>query len=189
MNTENWTINETRRLFELCDKARNEGVSLTSAFRTMAKATGRSINSVRNFYYGQSKTFDLVPEVAQKLGIKTARKKRAAFVPFETDEVDKLIENILVAKGNGKSVRAAIFELANGNERIALRLQNKYRSVLRTHRDRVETIMADLDERGIKHFDPYKKARRVDNIERLTEYISALDEERVGKFLSLLEKF
>lgn len=189
MNTCNWTINETRKLFELCDKARGEGISLTSAFRTMAKSTGRSVNSVRNFYYGQSKTFELVPEVAQKLGIKTARQKREAFVPFNSAEVDKLVENILVAKGNGKSVRAAIFELAKGDERVALRLQNKYRSVLRTHRDRVESIMSDLDERDIKHFDPYKKERRTDNFERLTEYISALDEARMGKFLSLLEKF
>lgn len=189
MNIGNWTINETRKLFELCDKARTEGTSLSAAFRTMAKSTGRSTNSVRNFYYSQSKTFDLVPEVAQKLGIKTVRSKREAFVPFEQNEIDSLIESILIAKGNGKSVRSCIFSLAGGDEKNALRLQNKYRSVLRTHRDRVENVMKKLDAKKVKYFDPYKKEKRSDNFERLTEYISALDEAKMGKFLSLLEKF
>ncbi len=187
MTESNWTIEKTRRLFELCENAKRDGKSLSCAFRAAAEETGRSVNSVRNYYYSQAKTFELVPELAKKLGIRAAKVKREAFVPFETDEIKKLIESILLAKGSGKSVRAAILEMANGDEKLALRYQNKYRSYLRSHRDEVEEIMTELSARGAEYFDPYKKDR-ADNFARLTEYIASLDDSRVGKFLSLIEK-
>lgn len=188
MNNSNWTIEQTVELFELCACAHDKGRSLSAAFEQMAKKTSRSVNSVRNYYYGQAKTFELVPEVAAKLGIKTAKVRREGFVPFTDGEITDLVETVLTAKGNGKSVRAAIFEMANGDPKKALRYQNKYRSVLRSHRAGVESIMASLAARGIKYWDPYKKPTANDNFARLTEYIAALDETRVGKFLSLIEK-
>lgn len=187
MTNNNWTIDQTKQLFDLCEKARNGGKSLSAAFNEMARRTSRSVNSVRNYYYSQAKTFELVPEVAAKLGIKTGKVRREAFVPFEDKEIRSLMEKILVAKGAGRSVRAAIFELSGGDAKTALRLQNKYRSVLKTHRDVVESVMAELDSRGVAYFDPYRKDKD-DNFGRLTEYIAALDDKRVGKFLSLIEK-
>ncbi len=186
-NNSNWTIEETKRLFELAAKEREAGHSLSTAFSQMAKRTGRSVNSVRNYYYGQAKTFELVPEIAQKLGIKTAKVKRGAFVPFKPTEIDSLIETVIVNKAKGKSVRATIFELAGGDSKVALRLQNKYRSVLRSHRADVERIMADLTVRGVEFVNPYDRGR-TDNFARLTEYIASLDESKVGSFLSLIEK-
>ncbi|MDE7464016.1 MAG: hypothetical protein K2M48_03205 [Clostridiales bacterium] len=188
MNNTSWTIEQTKKLFSLCDKAKNNGTSLSDAFSEMAKATGRSVNSVRNYYYGQAKTFELVPEIAEKLGIKSTKIKRDAFVPFEDGEIRELIEKVIVGKANGKSVRATIFEMAKGAAKKALRLQNKYRSVLRSHREDVEKVMADLTSRGVAFVDPYSKAGRTDNFARLTEYIAALDESKVGSFLSLIEK-
>ncbi len=186
-NNTNWTIEQTVELFDLCAKARKRGESLSGAFKHMAEKTSRSLNSVRNYYYGQAKTFDLVPEVAQKLGIKKADVERERFVPFTDAEVRKLVETVLIAKAHGKSVRRAIFEMADGDGKTALRYQNKYRSVLRSHRSLVEQIMADLASRGIAYRDPYGKTES-DNFARLTQYLAALDENRVGKFLSLIEK-
>lgn len=187
MNNSNWTIEQTKRLFSLCDKAKKSGGSLGEAFSVVANESGRSINSVRNYYYSQTKIFELVPDVASKLGIKLASVKREAFVPFKADEVKSLVEHILVKKGEGVSVRAAIAELAP-DAKTALRYQNKYRSYLRSHRTEVEGIMSELDSRGVKYFDPYKKSG-ADNFERLTRYLAALDQKSVGKFLSLIEKF
>lgn len=186
-NQANWTIEQTKQLFELCDAARRGNKGLSAAFGEMSKRTGRSVNSVRNYYYAQAKTFELVPEVAEKLGIKTARVKREAFVPFTDNEIDALIEHILVSKASGKSVRAAILEMANGDGKLALRYQNKYRSVLVAHRDRVEAIVAKLQARGVKCFDPYARGK-TDNFERLTQYLAALDSDRAQKFLDLIEK-
>ena len=186
MNNTNWTIEQTKRLFALCDKAKLSGKSLGEAFSTVAAETGRSVNSVRNYYYSQTKIFELVPDVAKKLGIKLAAVKREAFTPFRDDEVKSLVEHILVKKGEGVSVRAAIAEIAP-DAKVALRYQNKYRSYLRSHRADVEAIMEELSSRGVKYFDPYKKSG-ADNFERLTRYLAALDQKSVGKFLSLIEK-
>lgn len=187
MNNSNWTLSQTVKLFDMCDEAREHGQSLSTAFRRMSELTGRSVNSVRNYYYGQAKTFELVPDVATKLGIKSGGVSRERFVPFTDAEVRKLTEYVLSACGEGKSVRRAINELAGGDPKKALRYQNKYRSVLRSHRETVEQVMTDLDARGIKYRNPYEKAERA-NFARLTEYIAALDDKRVGKFLSLIEK-
>ena len=83
-------------------------------------------------------------------------------------------------------MRKAIFEYANGDARLALRYQNKYRSVLKSHRELVDEITRELDGRGIKCGTA--DSRSADNFTRLTEYIAALDEKRVGKFLSIIEK-
>ncbi|MCH5157955.1 MAG: hypothetical protein J1F33_02035 [Clostridiales bacterium] len=186
MNNGNWTIEQTKRLFSLCDKAKKSGKSLGEAFSVCAAESGRSVNSVRNYYYAQTKIFSLVPDVAKKLGITLCEVKREAFVPFSGDEVKALVEHILVKKGEGVSVRAAIAEISP-DDKTALRYQNKYRSYLRSHRSEVEAIMAELSSRGVKYFDPYKKSG-ADNFERLTRYLAALDQKSVGKFLSIIEK-
>lgn len=183
----NWTIQETVELFSQVSAARNAGKSLSTAFKALADRTGRSINSVRNFYYSQAKTFELVPEVADKLGIKCSNVERERFTPFTDAEVQKLLEYILTARGAGKSVRKAIFELAGGDKKLALRYQNKYRSVLKSHRALVESTVKRLRACGIDCYDPFSSASG-DNFARLTEYIAALDDNRVGKFLSIIEK-
>lgn len=188
MNNNNWTVNQTQELFDLCARARSNGNSLSAVFEAMAKKTSRSVNSVRNYYYSQAKTFELVPEIAEKLGIKSANVRRDGFVPFTDAEITHLVESVLTAKGRGKSVRAAISDMANGDAKTALRYQNKYRSVLRSHRALVEKVMADLSARGVEYWNPYNKTAHSDNFTRLTEYIAALDDNRVGKFLSLIEK-
>lgn len=187
MTESDWTIEQTVRLFALCDQARNEGRSLSWAFETMAESMSRSVNSVRNYYYGQAKTFELVPEVAKTLGIGVGAINRKRFVPFSAGDAEKLVEKILIAKGRGISVRAAIAELSGGDAKLALRYQNKYRSILRSHRDLVERIVKDLAERHMPYSDPYAKESG-NNFARLTEYIAALDEKRVGRFLSIIEK-
>lgn len=187
MINNNWTVDETRELFSRCKEARENGESLSTAFAEIAQKTARSANSVRNYYYAQAKTFELVPEVAAKLGIATGEVKRERFVPFGEDEVRALVENVLIAKGRGISVRKAIIAMAGGDAKLALRYQNKYRSVLRSHRELVESVVSDLASRHKPYVDPYARTGG-DNFARLTEYIAALDESRVGKFLDIIEK-
>lgn len=184
-NTE-WTIEQTKALFDRCHAARKKGESLSAAFRDIATDTARSVNSVRNYYYAQVKTFEMVPDVAKKLGIKLNGSGRDRFVPFNDEEVDSLIRNVLIAKGKGISVRKAINELAGGNPKEALRLQNKYRSCLRSHRDKVEAIVRELEREHRPCVNPYGNS--YDNFTRLTEYIASLDDTKVGKFLNLIEK-
>lgn len=187
MNNPNWTVEQTKRLFALCEQAKRDGNSLSGAFAAVSRETGRSVNSVRNYYYSQSKTFALVPEIADRLGIRYCVADKSRFVPFTQDQVQALLRSILTARAQGKSVRKAIAELSGGDEKTALRYQNKYRSTVRSHRALVEKIMAELKASGVPYVDPYEKPQR-DNFARLADYLSALDSARVGKFISIIEK-
>ena len=63
---------------------------------------------------------------------------------FSSIEERKLIEDILILKGEGKSVRKAVSILANGNEKLALRYQNKFRSTLKSNPQMVNEIIGEL---------------------------------------------
>lgn len=189
----NWTIAETKELFDLSYRAAEDGKGLSFAFNKMAAKCGRSLNSVRNYYYSQLKMFTLIPGLAEDLGIKLVPGRRADFETFSDKEIDELLEYILTEKAKGVSVRAAIAKRSAQDAKKALRLQNKYRSMLAHHPKKVTAVMEDLAKRGIPYFNPYKKTvvdkdGAPDNIQLLTEYISRLDEGEAGSFLSLIKK-
>lgn len=190
----NWTITQTKTLFAQCRAAKEKGRGLSEAFAAVAAQTGRSINSVRNYYYSQLKMFELVPSLAGDLGIVLTAKDRERFTLFTEAEIDALLREVLVGKANGVSVRKTILRLSDGNGKTALRLQNKYRSLVLHHRDKVTQIMRTLSESGTPYYNPYLRERVLpgeenDNYKKLNEYISSLDETEVGEFLSLMRKF
>lgn len=181
----NWTINETKQLFKLASSATESGEGLNRAFRKMADASGKSINSIRNYYYSQLKLFEMVPSFADELGIKIVGIKREAFEVFSEKEIDTLVRTVLKGKAQGRSVRAVIASLAGGCPKTALRLQNKYRSMIAHHRTRVEAIMHSLSEKSEPYFNPYQKRVVVgpaedDNVRKLSEYIASLDNDQMA---------
>lgn len=189
----NWTIQQTKELFDLVKENSDEGKGLFSAFEQMSLKCGRSINSVRNYYYSQLKMFELVPSLAGDLGIVTVKTKREEFELFNEDEIQYLVRNILIQKAKGKSVRAVIAEMADGNSKLALRLQNKYRSMIGHHKSKVQAIMNALSQEGVVYYNPYTKrlsdaADSADKLTQLNEYISGLDASEVGNFLNLIKK-
>ncbi|MCH5164720.1 MAG: hypothetical protein J1F36_06875 [Clostridiales bacterium] len=187
----NWTINQTKELFSLVNEATLCGKGLKSAFEKMAERSGRSINSVRNYYYSQLKMFELVPTLAADLGVTVVKSSREQFELFREDEIDELMRKILIGKANGVSVRGTIASMAS-SPKEALRLQNKYRSMVAHHKNKVTTIMNNLSAQGIQHFNPYTKqindGTHKSGLTKLNEYISRLDENEVGNFLNLLGK-
>ena len=190
----NWTIEQTKTLFALAKQAKDDGRGLISAFSEMSKQTNRSVNSVRNYYYSQLKTFELVPTLAADLGITVTGADRERFELFGREEIDELIERVLANKAKGISVRKTIAEMAEGDPKKALRLQNKYRSMILHHREKVNEIMRRIGSRGENYFNPYMKETIVagsehDNYKRLSDYIASLDEAEVGEFLQIMKKF
>lgn len=179
-----WSISETKQLFNLVYKTAQSGKGLSAAFSEMAEVCGKSVNSIRNYYYSQLKLFEMVPAFADELGIKTLNVKRETFTLFSKDEINKLLENVLIGKAKGQSVRAIIADLALGDKKLALRLQNKYRSMIAHHRERVEGVMKKLGEQGTVYYNPYLKRtvtdiEEDDNVKRLADYISSLDKEQM----------
>ena len=190
----NWTIEQTKTLFALAREAKERGRGLAWAFNAMSQKTGRSTNSVRNYYYSQLKMFELVPQLSADLGITLVDTERERFELFEAGEIETLLENVLVGKANGVSVRKVIADMANGDAKKALRLQNKYRSMVLHHRDKVTEVMRRIGASGRDYYNPYAKevvvaGTEVDNHQKLNDFISSLDESEVGEFLSLMKKF
>ena len=189
----NWTIKQTKELFDLVYKSSEEKKGLMWAFGQMSSSSGKSINSVRNYYYSQLKIFSIVPNLASDLKIKLVGSKRGDFVLFNQDEIDNLIATILINKAKGQSVRATIAHLSNGDEKKALRLQNKYRSMVANQKHKVTNILRKLNENGEIYFNPYTKSvvsenDFLDNHKKLQDYISNLDENEIENFFVMMKK-
>ncbi|MCL2797002.1 MAG: hypothetical protein FWD58_02985 [Firmicutes bacterium] len=189
----NWSIEQTKKLFAYAYTAAQNGRGLMWAFVKTAEESGRSVNSVRNYYYSQLKMFELVPKLAEDLGIKIVTSQRGQFELFGGDEIRELLERILVGKANGVSVRATIGKISKGDAKLALRLQNKYRSMVMHHRGKVTALMNELGKRGIIYYNPYSKSvvtepESGDNYKKLNDYISSLDQTEVANFFQLMKK-
>jgi len=190
----NWSIEQTKKLFGYAYAAGESGKGLMWAFLKTAEESGRSVNSVRNYYYSQLKMFELVPKLAEDLGIRLKPVSRGQFELFKSDEIHDLLERILTGKANGFSVRATIAQLSGGDGKRALRLQNKYRSMITHHKPKVTAVMNGLAAKGTPYFNPYTKsvvtdaADAADNYKKLSDYITSLDESEVDNFFSLMKK-
>lgn len=160
-----WTVDETRRLFELCEQARRKGKGLKYAFDAIAQEVNRKPNSVRNYYYAHLKTLNLIPDLSKKLGIEVTPAKTADFRTFDKAEIDNLVKLILIEQAKGKSVRSITTEMAGGDKSLMLRLQNKYRSVVFRQRKKTEEIMRTLKSDKQTYLNPYTKSVVKDGVE------------------------
>lgn len=141
-----WSNEEVEMLKEYVQRASDEKKSLRWAFDSVAKATGRKSNSIRNYYY----------TVLRGLmdGQKVIRRKRNEFAVFTHDEIEKLMRFMMIGLGNGRSVRSLSLELGDGDNAKMLRFQNKFRSMISSHSDVVCRISDKLNEKNIKHLNP-----------------------------------
>lgn len=133
-----WTEAETRMLWETADEAQQQGLPLKAVFERIAEQTGRRPNSIRNYYYAQ------VRERGE------GQQPPARFVPFAPEEVDWLMEQVLIARAAGQSVRSCLQKLAGGDHSLMLRYQNKYRAVIKSRPEYVREMVDRLNDQGVK---------------------------------------
>ena len=115
-----WQDRETKRLFQAVDEAAREGQPLRHVFESLSGELGRKPNSIRNYYYARLRQH---PE--------STVQRAAPFQTFTQEEVRALLRQVLMARGQGKSVRSCVMDMAQGDHSRMLRYQNKYRTVLR----------------------------------------------------------
>ena len=147
-----------------------KGVNLTESFIKFAQKTGKSKGTIRNMYYALVKHSLTDKEFTAKYlgGTPLVVNK---IVEFDEKTEQNLIEQILILKSQGKSVRGAILELANGDSTLALRYQNKYRNILKNQPERIKERAKEL---GIKEIvNPYNKLPEVQYL-RLKQEIDGL---------------
>ena len=63
---------------------------------------------------------------------------------FSDRETDEMLKNILAERSKGVSVRRAIQKIADGDDRLMLRYQNKYRNMLKKQPERIEETAKNM---------------------------------------------
>ena len=167
-----YTEEEAKTLVDFIKEGKQKGKTLTYLFEAYGLSRGRAKGSVRNYYYALIRNDKQDERVVRLLdGSKLTVEKIREFTEEETDEA---LRSILAEKSKGASVRRAIFNIAKGDDKLMLRLQNKYRNVLKKQPERIEKIAKEL---GIEE-DYERKARKTPDKDflkrRLENEINAL---------------
>ena len=137
-----YTEEEAKSLVEYIKDGREKGKTLTYLFESYGIKRGRAKGSVRNYYYALMKNKDKDERIVKLLdGTSLSVEKIKEFTEEETDEV---LRSILQEKSKGMSVRRAIFNLSKGDDKLMLRLQNKYRNTLKKEPRRIAKIASEL---------------------------------------------
>nr|MBR4280733.1 hypothetical protein [Clostridia bacterium] len=132
-----WQEAETARLFSAVKEANAAGAPLRSVFESLSADLGRRPNSIRNYYYACLRQ---QPDAASRT---------PAFRPFTPEETHELLRQVLMARGEGRSVRACVMSLAQGSHSQMLRYQNKYRTILKTRPELIAQICEELKQEGL----------------------------------------
>jgi len=137
-----YTEDEARELIEFMESGKRSGRTLTSLFADFGARHGRAKGSVRNYYYSLMKNKEGDDRIVKLLDGKrlTVGKIRA----FTEAEADEAIRSILLEKAKGISVRKAIFQISGGDDKLTLRLQNKYRNTLKKHPEKIAAMQKEL---------------------------------------------
>ena len=150
-----YTEEEAKNLVEFIKEGKQKGKTLTYLFETYGIRNGRAKGSVRNYYYALMKNEKGDERVANMLaGSSLSVEKICAFTEEETDET---LKRILAEKSKGLSVRRAIFNLAGGDDKLMLRLQNKYRNTLKKEPERIAAIAKEM---GIELETPSRREEK-----------------------------
>ncbi len=140
-----YTEEEAKSLVEYIKAGKRKGKTLTYLFETYGLSHGRAKGSVRNYYYALMKNERGDERIVRLLdGSELSVEKIREFSPEETDGV---LRSILAEKSKGVSVRRAIFNLSKGDDKLMLRLQNKYRNVLKKQPERIAEL---AEQMGLK---------------------------------------
>ena len=117
---------ETNELINLAVEYTKDGKPLTEAFSRFAGKSGKAVGSVRNHYYKNVKSN------FSKLNL-PERMRPALIIEFTRQEELSLLTHVIKGVTSGKSVRKCVYDLASGNEKLALRYLNKYRTLLKVN--------------------------------------------------------
>ena len=137
-----YTEEEAKSLVDYIKEGKKKGKTLTWLFETYGLQRGRAKGSVRNYYYALMKNEKKDERIAKLLdGTSLSVEKIKEFTDEETDEA---LRSILAEKSKGLSVRRAIYNLAGGDDKLMLRLQNKYRNTLKKEPQRIAALADDM---------------------------------------------
>ena len=145
-----WSDKEVKKLFFVVEQAKEESKSLLEAFKIYAKKTGRKQNSVRNFYYQEIENLKHDLNKQKKLGIDLEKHVVVRPDKFSKEDAIDLVKEILRKKIMGMSVRKACLQKAGGDVSTMVRLQNKFRNVVKYEKELYSQCLKELREEGLE---------------------------------------
>ncbi len=165
-----YTEEEAIGLIEYIYAGKNAGKTLSYLFEKYGEEHSRAKGSVRNYYYAflKNEKDERVKEI-----LKGKQLSAGTIRPFTEEETDELLAKVLEGKKRGLSVRRSIMEAANGDEKLMLRMQNKYRNLLKKQPERVQ---AAAKAAGMSAINPFLQKRLEREIDAL--YVRIAEELR-----------
>lgn len=176
-----YSAEEADSLVKYVCEGKLKGKTLTRIFEEYAADTGRAKGSVRNYYYALLKRTD---DESVRNMLEGTDLKAETIRPFTDEETDKILKAILTEKSKGISVRKAVLKLSEGDDKLMLRYQNKYRNVLKKEPERIKAIMREC---GLNDTDAEQK-RIEDRINELYDKMTAALKEENGRLTALVRK-
>ena len=154
-----YTQEEATGLIEYIYAGRNAGRTLSYLFETYGREHNRAKGSVRNYYYAFLKKRD---DIRVRAILEGKELKAGEIKPFTEEETDEMLKKVLLEKSKGLSVRRAIMNLAGGDDKLMLRIQNKYRNVLKKQPERMMRVAQEAGIPEEKSFLQRKLEREID---------------------------
>lgn len=182
-----YTEEEVTGLIDYIKTGKEEGKTLSYLFEQYGKEHGRAKGSVRNYYYHLLKCRDneRVNKILEGSDLTVGEIRQ-----FTEEETETLLNDILTERSKGVSVRRAISTISGGDEKLMLRMQNKYRNLLKKQPQRVAEAARRAGVPEEKSFLQRKLEKEIDELytriafdlraenARLREEIARLREEK-----------
>ena len=137
-----YTEEEAKNLVEYIKAGKNKGKTLTYLFEAYGLERGRAKGSVRNYYYALMKNEKQDERIVKLLDGSSLVVEKIR--EFTEEETEKTLRSILAEKSKGLSVRRAIFNLSGGDDKLMLRLQNKYRNTLKKEPAKIAALAREM---------------------------------------------
>ncbi len=154
-----YTEEEATGLIEYIYMGKNAGKTLSYLFETYGREHGRAKGSVRNYYYTLLKS--VADERVEKL-LEGKNLQAGVIRPFTEEETDEMLKAILAERCKGISVRKAIINVSGGDGRLMLRMQNKYRNLVKKQPERIAKAAKEAGLPEEKSFLQRKLEREID---------------------------
>ena len=148
-----WKDEEVKNLFTEVEKCKKDGFALKKAFLLHAKKYGRKENSVRNYYYLETKNLQIDIDRCSRLGVQIERHKKNRFVPFDKKEENSLLCQVEKLTKEGLSVRSACEKISGGDLTLMTRLQNKIQNIKRKGMSKDNVILFRQARSGLSEND------------------------------------
>lgn len=143
-----WKDEEVIKLFKHIENCTEKGLCLTSAFKSYAQISGRKPNSVRNYYYAELLNLENDKVRRDCFGIDISKHQKVMPKYFSKEEIESQIFEIVKLYNEGYSIRKACLKMANGNIDEMVRLQNKYRTILKKQPELISSFEQKLKNDG-----------------------------------------